>query len=107
MQSIDPGERATSIDADELRRMVGPDPHRPGTAYGRLLAEQVPVRAIIGYLGAITGTTDPEAMTDEVLAEAAEAYDVGLDAVRAALLYYSEHRCAIDTLLEANAAALA
>ena len=94
-------------DPDHLRRMVGPDPHRPGPARGRLLAESVPVWAIIGYLGAIAGTTEPTAITEDVIAEAAEAYDVSHEAVQAALLYYEEHRCAIDALLEANAAALA
>ncbi len=94
-------------DLDHLRRMVGPDPHRPGPARGRLLAGSVPVWAIIGYIGAIAGSTEPEAITDAVIAEAAAAYDVSDEAVRAALLYYEEHRCAIDSLLEANAAALA
>ena len=94
-------------DRDHLRRMVGPDPHRPGPARGRLLAESVPVWAIIGYVGAIAGSTEPNAITDDVIAEVAEAYDVSSEAVRAALLYYEEHRCAIDSLLEANAAAFA
>lgn len=107
MQTIDPGQRGASVDTEELRRMVGPDPHRPGTAYGRLLAEQVPVRAIIGYIGAVAGTTNPEAITEEVIADVADAYGIGIPAVRAALLYYAEHRCAVDTLLEASAAALA
>jgi hypothetical protein len=98
---------AVVADPDHLRRMVGPDPHRPGLARGRLLAESVPVWAIIGYIGAIAGSTEPTAITDKVIAETAEAYDVPYEAVQAALLYYEEHRCAIDSLLEANAAALA
>lgn len=106
MQTVDPGERATSVDADELRRMVGPDPHRPGRDRYRLLAEQVPVWAIIGHIRAIAGTTDPEAITDDVIADTAAGYDIGVRAVQAALLYYAEHRCAVDTLLQANEAAL-
>lgn len=107
MQTIDPGQRAESIDESELRRMVGPDPHRPGFSRGRLLAEQVPVWAIIGYIGAVTGTTEPDAITEDAIAETAEGYEISVTAVRAALLYYREHRCAIDTLLEENSAALA
>jgi uncharacterized protein (DUF433 family) len=86
--------------------MVGPDRHRPGPARARLLAEQVPVWAIIGHAGAVAGTTNPIAFTDEVVAQVAADYDIGIEAVRAALLYYLEHRGAIDALLEANAAAL-
>ena len=105
MQTIDPGERATSIDADELRRMVGPDPHRRGRDRYRLLAEQVPVWAIIGHIGAVAGTTDPEAIADDVIADTAAGHGIGVRAVQAALLYYAEHRCAVDTLLEANGSA--
>ena len=106
MQSNNRSSGSTVADLDHLRSMVGPDPHRPGRARGRLLAESVPVWAIIGYVGAIAGSTEPDAITDNVIAEVAEAYDVSVEAVQAALLYYDEHRCAIDALLEANAAAL-
>jgi uncharacterized protein (DUF433 family) len=67
----------------------------------------VPVWAIIGYIGAIAGSTEPGAITDDVIADVAAAYDVSREAVQAALLYYEEHRCPIDTLLEENAAAFA
>lgn len=87
--------------------MVGPDKHRPGPDRARLIAEQIPVWAIIGYIGALAGTTEPDAISDEVIAEVAVAYDISPEAVQAAVLYYREHRGAIDTLLEANAAALA
>jgi uncharacterized protein (DUF433 family) len=87
--------------------MVGPDKHRPGRACGRLIAEQIPVWAIIGYIGALAGTTNPTAITDDVVAQVAEDYDISAKAVKAALLYYLEHRCVIDNLLEVNAAVLA
>ena len=106
MQSNNHPPGATVADPDSLRRMVGPDPHRPGPARGRLLAESVPVWAIIGYVGAIAGSTEPDAITDSVIAKVAADYDVSEVAVLAALLYYEEHRCAIDALLEANAAVL-
>ncbi len=86
--------------------MVGPDPHRPGRARGRLLAESVPVWAIIGYIAAIAGSTEPDAISEDVIAQVAADYDVSHEAVQAALLYYDENRCAIDALLEANMAGL-
>lgn len=100
-------QRAPNVDTDDLRRMIGPDKHRPGAARSRLLAEQIPVWAIIGHIGAVAGTTDPGAIRDEVIARVAADYDVPSEAVDAALLYYQEHRGAIDALLAANAAALA
>lgn len=105
MANSDQGTENPSI--DDLRRMVGPDVHRPGPARGRLIAEQIPVWAIIGHLKAIADTTDRTTASDEAIAQAAIDYDVRREAVLAALLYYDEHRCAIDALLEANAAALA
>lgn len=97
---------AAVADDEHLRRMVGLDPHRPGPARGRLLAESVPVWALIGYINAIAGSTEPDAITDSVVAKVSVDYDVSEKAVRAALLYYDEHRGAIDALLEANAAVL-
>lgn len=100
-------QRATNVDPDDLRRMIGPDQYRPGAERARLLAEQVPVWAIIGHIGALAETTDPGAITDEVIAQVAFDYDVPPEAVDAAVLYYQEHRGAIDALLAANAAAFA
>ena len=106
MQANNRPTNSAIADPDHLRRMVGPDPHRPGPARGRLLAEQIPVWAIIGYVGAIAGSTEPDAITDDVIAQVAADYDVSQEAVQASLLYYEDHRCAIDALLEANAAVL-
>jgi uncharacterized protein (DUF433 family) len=89
-----------------LERMIGPDEHRPGPAHARLLAEHIPVWAIIGHLKAVASATDRPINANEVMAQVAAEFDVSLDAVRAALLYYEQHRAAIDALLEANAAAL-
>ena len=63
------------------------------------MEESVPVWAPIGYIGAIAGSTEAEAITDEVIAQVAGDYDVSQEAVRAALLYYEENRCPIDSLL--------
>jgi uncharacterized protein (DUF433 family) len=108
MTAIDRTQQAANVvpSEEELRRMVGPDRHRPGSSRGRLIAEQIPVWAIIGHIGALAGSLEPDAIDDEIIAEAAHDYDISVTAVRAALLYYREHQCAIDTLLEENAAVL-
>ena len=107
MAAIERGQQFTNVDTDHLERMIGPDEHRPGPARARLVAEQIPVWAIIGHLQAVEGTTDLAAVTDEAIARAAADYDVTIEAVHAALHYYHEHRGAIDALLAANEAALA
>jgi hypothetical protein len=107
MAAIDWSRQTTAFEAAELQRMIGPDPHRPGAARARLIAEQIPVWALIGHLGALAGTTDPAAVTGEVIAQIAIDYAITPKAVLAAMLYYWQHRPAIDALLEANASALA
>ena len=107
MKAVDQAQPDATLSATDLDRMVGPDPHRSGPARGRLLAEQVPVWALIGDLGALAGTTEPSAFSDAVVAEVACGFDISIEAVQAALRYYARHRGAIDALLEANAAALA
>ena len=104
MATTSRGRTATAPE-DELRRMVGPDPVRYGAERGRLLTESIPVWAIIGYIAAISGATEPSQITDSVIAQVAADYDISERAVLAALLYYAEHRGAIDSFLEANAAA--
>jgi hypothetical protein len=107
MATSNRGRRTTNADTVDFRRMVGPDIHRPGPAYTRLLTEQIPVWAIIGHVGAVANTTEPAAMTDKVIALVAADYDIPHEAVLAALLYYQEFRGAIDALLKANVAAIA
>jgi hypothetical protein len=108
MTAIDRTQQAANVvpSEEELRRMVGPDRHRPGSSRGRLIAEQIPVWALIDYAGALAGTTEPTALTDEVIAQVAADYDISVVAMKAAVLYYREHQCAIDTLLEENAAVI-
>ncbi len=106
MAMVDRSQQNAPVSAADLDRMVGPDPHRPGPARWRLLTESVPVWAIIGQIGAEGGTTEPDAISDVVIADVAKGYDVSVDAVRAAIRYYARRRCAIDALLEANLAAL-
>lgn len=109
MQHISQDKQSTGVhvaerDDAELRRMIGPDKHRPGPARYRLRAENIPVRAVIGQLRAITGTSDLTSVSEEAIAEVGFSYDISRQAVLAALLYYREHTCAIDALLEENAA---
>ena len=59
----------------------------------------------LGYIAAISGATEPSQISDSVIAQVAADYDISETAVLAALLYYAEHRGAIDAFLEANAAA--
>jgi hypothetical protein len=99
-------EQIAGVDAATLEAMVGPDPHRPGRARYRLLAEQVPIWAIIGHIGAIAGTTEPEDIGPDTIAAVARERDISEAAVAAALHYYLCNRCPIDALLEENAAAL-
>jgi len=84
MAMVDRSQQNAPVSAADLDRMVGPDPHRPGPARWRLLTESVPVWAIIGQIGAEGGTTEPDAISDVVIADVAKGYDVSIDAVRAA-----------------------
>ena len=104
MKTAHQAQSAATPSAADLDRMVGPDPLRPGPAHWRLLAEQVPVRAIIGQIAAEGGTTEPDAISPEVVASVARGYDISVDAVRAAIRYYARNRCFIDDWLMANGA---
>ncbi len=104
MAMVDRSQQNAPVSAADLDRMVGPDPQRPGRARWRLLAEQVPIRAIIGQIAAEGGTTEPDAISDEVIASVAHGYDISIDAVRAAIRYYARNRCYIDDWLIANEA---
>ncbi|MFT4037312.1 MAG: hypothetical protein QM692_03955 [Thermomicrobiales bacterium] len=103
MQQTPPAINVRLEDID-WREMVELDRHRPGTGRGRLIKEQIPVWALIGYAGALTGTTDPEVIsTDKVMAAVARDYEVPITAVMAAVQYYISHRGPIDAVLEVNA----
>lgn len=106
------GARGAEPRDERLRSMLGQDRHRPGPARWRLVHEDVPVWAIVGHLRAVAGITellDPAhaERVIEAIERVAKDYDVSVQAVLAAALYYRDHRGAIDALLDANAAALA
>lgn len=82
-------------DPDErVRRYLEPDPRYLGAAEVQLKGYGISVWAIIGYWKA----------THDV-AEVAAGYDVPLEAVEAALVYYHRNRAIIDARLDANLAA--
>jgi uncharacterized protein (DUF433 family) len=97
-------EQKHQLRDDDLRRMVGPDPHRPGPDRARLIEEGVPVWAIIGHLLALGGGEDPLDSSPQTVDQVADDYRISHTAIAAALLYYAEHRAAIDTRLAINAA---
>ena len=101
-----PLDQVTGVGTADLEAMVEPDRHRPGRARWRLRAEQIPIWAVIGHLGAIGGTTEPEKTSLETMALVAREYDIPPVAVAAAMHFYAHNRCPIDALLEENAAAL-
>jgi uncharacterized protein (DUF433 family) len=72
-----------------------------------LLLEQIPVWAIVGYTAAVGGTTEPAAVTPEMIDRVPHDCDISVEAVLAALRYYERHRGMIGALLQANAAAAA
>lgn len=75
-------------------RWVEIDPARPGPANARLKEYGIHVWALIGHLPAAQGD----------IGQVARDYHIPVDAVRAALAFYAEHRETIDARLEANAA---
>ncbi len=68
------------------------DPHRPGVQRARLVEYGIPVWALINYMANIDD--------EEEVARTAHDYNVPVAAVRAAIAYYRQHRCAIDNLLD-------
>ena len=73
---------------------VEPNPHRPGAANAWLVGYGVPVWALVGYLDVVNGD----------IRRIAKDYDVPLEAVEAAMLYYGQHKTAIDERIAANTA---
>jgi hypothetical protein len=106
MAATKPATRISQLSDDELRKMVGPDPVRPGPSRYRIYLEDwhLPIWPIIGHLKHVTRDADPEEWDAETLTHVAKEWSISLDALAAAVLYYREHRCAIDAWLEENAA---
>ncbi len=65
------------------------DPHRAGEQYAILRDEGIPVWALVAHLiGAAWNVR-----------QAADDYEISLDAVEAAIAYYNLHRAAIDAVI--------
>ncbi len=87
--------RIDGLSPDQLlAAYVEPNPYAPGPADARLAGFGVPVWALVGHLSAVGGTVE----------QVAADYELPLEAVLAAFVYYLRHRAAIDARLEANAA---
>ena len=68
------------------------DPHRPGAGDVRLREYGVHVWAIVGYLQGVDGDIE----------HVARAYDIPVDAVRAAQAYYDKYAAIIEDRMAAN-----
>lgn len=85
------------------RRWSDPTATGPAGPF-RLGAEEIPIWPLIGLIHHLAGATDPDAITPEIIAAVAMDYGISETAVAAAMHYYLNNRCPIDTLLEENAA---
>ena len=75
-----------------IKAWIEPDPYRSGAGDVRLREYGVHVWAIVGYLQGVDGDIE----------HVARAYDVPVDAVRAAQAYYARHTVIIDDRMAAN-----
>lgn len=75
-----------------MRTWLQDHPHRPAPYEVIVGPHSVPVYALIGYLEVAKGD----------LCKVAEAYDVPLDAVKAAVVYYSRYPEIITARVDAN-----
>lgn len=109
MTSKQYADSISKLPPEELRRMVGPDPLRPGPARYRVFDRGVdlPIWPIIGQLKTVTGRSNPALWDHATIIQTAKEWSMSLDALAAAILYYTEHGCAIDAWLAENEAALA
>ncbi len=103
MKTVPKFERGTRGAQADLRRMVDLDPVRPGLDRARLGDYGIPVWAIIGHVLTIAGDAIDDESSQGVIELVAEDYQIPPVAVDAGLLYYREHREAIDTRLAINA----
>lgn len=87
-------EQALSEEERErlIRTHVTSNPNKPGIAEAWIHPEHVSVWAIVSYLEAVHGD----------LEQAAHDYDLPLDAVKAAVAYFSRHQSVIAAHIEAN-----
>ena len=82
-----------SVPGELIAKWIRPHPWRRGAADARLVAPQISVWALIGYLHMVGGD----------VGRVAEDYQIPLEAVEAALAYYDQHAAEIRARLTANA----
>lgn len=86
----------SQMSADDRQLLVEqhlePDPHKIGPAEVRLRSTGAPVWAIIGHLPAVAGDVN----------QVAHDYEVPVEAVIAAIVYYQQHKDIIDWRLGQN-----
>ena len=82
----------TKTDRDLVAALIERDPYHPGPMDVVVRERHVPVWALVNYLVAAEGDID----------RVAADYRISADAVRAALVYYNDHKDLIDARLEAN-----
>ncbi|HEY7034613.1 MAG TPA: hypothetical protein VH482_24965 [Thermomicrobiales bacterium] len=102
---IDQIERIRHYTDDDLRKMVVEDPIRPGPVRVRVLFEDtgLPVWTLIGQLlYAYHWDPDSRRPQVELVSQVAKDYAVPVIALEAAILYYQEHRGAIESFLAEN-----
>src|SRR5215831_2959825 len=100
---IDQIEQIRQYTDDDLRRMVVEDPIRPGPVRVRVLFDDfsLPVWSLIGQLlYAYHWDPDSKRPQVELVAQVAKEYGMPVIALEAAILYYQEHRGAIESFLE-------
>lgn len=87
---------------DELLAMVKRDSSRPGRAFARLVEYETPIWAIILHMTTFGGSVDATNSTAAEIADAADAYRIPEQAVRAAVAFYTKYRPSVDAFLLLN-----
>lgn len=80
-------------DQELIKRWIEPSRQHPGAADARIVQTGIPVWTLVGYSRAAKGD----------LAWVAADYHLPIDAARAAIACYTQHREVLDARLAANA----
>jgi uncharacterized protein (DUF433 family) len=89
--------RNALTDEDLIARYIVPHPTKMGVDQAVLAVYGVSVWALVGYLRG----------TDATVERVAAEYDLPIEAVEAAMVYYRRHRSLIDSRIAVNDAAFA
>ncbi len=79
-----------AIAEQAIAQYIGADPHRHGAHYAILRDEGIPVWALIGHLIGVKWD----------VRQAAKDYEIPTAAVEAAVLYYQQHKDALDAMID-------